>query len=56
MVAIAGVRFVQIAKQIDDPGQLPGTGSKLDVALAALLALLGCALFFYLSHAFVAAA
>jgi hypothetical protein len=36
--------------------ELPGTGSKLDVALAALLALLGCALVFYLSHAFVAAA
>ena len=56
MVAIAGVRFVQIARQIDAPGQLPGTGSRLDVALAALLVLLGCALFFYLSHAFVAAA
>jgi uncharacterized membrane protein YidH (DUF202 family) len=56
MVAIAGFRFLQIAKQIDHPGQLPGTWSRLDVALAALLVLLGCALFFYLSHAFVAAA
>ena len=53
MVAIAGARFLQIAKQIDDPGHLPGTGSKLDLALAALLVLLGCALFFYLSHALV---
>ena len=26
MVAIAGARFLQIAKQIDDPGQLPGSG------------------------------
>jgi putative membrane protein len=56
MVAIAGARFLQIAKQIDDPGQLPGTGSKLDVALAALLVLLGCALFFYLSHALITVA
>ena len=31
---------------------MPGTGSRLDIALAALLALLGVALFFYLSHAF----
>ena len=54
MVAVAGVRFLQIAKQIDQPGELPGTGSRLDVALAALLVLLGCALFFYLSHALVA--
>jgi putative membrane protein len=56
MVAIAGLRFLQIAKQIDSPQSLPGTGSRLDLALAALLVLLGCALFFYLSHAFVAAA
>jgi hypothetical protein len=56
MVAVAGVRFLQIAKQIDNPHSLPGTGSRLDLALAALLVLLGCALFFYLSHAFVAAA
>src|SRR6476661_8938022 len=56
MVAVAGVRFLQIAKQIDAEAQLPGTGSRLDLALAALLVLLGCALFFYLSHAFVAAA
>ena len=56
MVAIAGLRFLQIAKQIDSPQSLPGTGSRLDLALAALLVLLGCALFFYLTHAFVAAA
>ena len=56
MVAIAALRFLQIAKQIDSPQSLPGTGSRLDLALAALLVLLGCALFFYLTHAFVAAA
>src|SRR5215831_17370651 len=56
MVAVAGIRFLQIARQIDDPRPVPGAGSRLDLALAALLVLLGCALFFYLSHAFVAAA
>jgi len=56
MVAIAALRFLQIAKQIDSPHSLPGTGSRLDLALAALFVLLGCALFFYLTHAFVAAA
>ena len=56
MVAIAGLRFLQIAKQIDSPHSLPGTGSRLDLALAALFVLLGCALFFYLTHAFVTAA
>jgi putative membrane protein len=55
MVAIAGVRFLQIKKRIDQPSQIPGTGSRLDVALAALLVLLGCAMFFYLTHALVAA-
>jgi len=56
MVAIAAVRFLRFAKQIDQSAQLPGTGSRLDMALAALLVLLGCALFFYLFHALVAAA
>src|SRR5262249_38263624 len=54
MVAVAGSRCLQIARQIDDPRAVPGAGSRLDLALAALLVLLGCALFFYLSHAFVA--
>ena len=53
MVAIAGIRFVKTAKLIDSKKTLPGLGSRLDLALAALLFLLGCALFVYLSHAFV---
>jgi putative membrane protein len=56
MVAVAGFRFLQIGKKIDDPGPASGTGSRLDLALAALLVLLGCAIFFYLTHAFVAVA
>jgi len=54
MSVIAGLRFVQTAKEIDAPDVRPGTGSRLDIALAALLALLGVALFFYLSRVFTA--
>jgi putative membrane protein len=53
MVAVAAARFLAIAKYIDSTTAYPGTGSRVDVALAALLILLGCALFFYLSHALV---
>jgi putative membrane protein len=53
MVALAAARFLAIAKYIDSAAAYPGTGSRVDLALAALLVLLGCALFFYLSHAFV---
>jgi putative membrane protein len=53
MVAIAAARFLIIAKNIDSEERRPGTGSRVDVALAVLLVLLGCALFLYLSHALV---
>jgi putative membrane protein len=56
MVVLAALRFVKTAKEIDDPAIMPGTGSRVDVALTALLALLGIALFFYLSHAVTAKA
>lgn len=52
MVVLSAVRFARTAKEIDAAEIVPGTGSRLDIALAALLALLGIALFFYLSHAF----
>jgi inner membrane protein YidH len=55
MIVVAAARFLSTAKYIDSPEVHPGTGSRFDLALAALLVLLGCALFFYLSHAFVAA-
>jgi hypothetical protein len=54
MVAIAAVRFLITAKNIDSEEAHPGPGSRIDVALALLLVLLGCALFLYLSHAVVA--
>jgi len=52
MVVLSAVRFVRTAKEIDSGEIVPGTGSRLDIALAVLLALLGVALFFYLSNAF----
>jgi putative membrane protein len=53
MVAIAAIRFLITAKNIDEDLR-HGPGSRIDLALAALLVLLGSALFIYLSHAFVA--
>jgi inner membrane protein YidH len=53
MVAIAAVRFLITARRIDSAEQHPGLGSRTDLALAVLLALLGCALFAYLSTALV---
>ncbi len=53
MVVVAAFRFVMIAKNIDREDQRPGTGSRIDIALAGLLVLLGCALFLYLSQALV---
>jgi hypothetical protein len=53
MVAIAAIRFLITAKNIDSEDLKPGAGSRIDVALAVLLVLLGCALFLYLSHALV---
>jgi uncharacterized membrane protein YidH (DUF202 family) len=55
MVAVAAVRFLSTAKYIDSPEVHPGTGSRFDLTLAALLVLVGCALFFYLTDALVAA-
>ena len=54
MIVLATIRFLKTAKEIDDAKVVPGTGSRLDIALATLLALLGAALFFYLSNSFTA--
>jgi putative membrane protein len=56
MAVLAGLRFIKTAKEIDNARIVPGTGSRLDIALTALLAVLGVALFFYLSHAVTAKA
>jgi len=53
MVAIAAVRFLITAKNIDSTSWQPSTGARMDLTLAALLVLLGFALFLYLSHAVV---
>jgi putative membrane protein len=55
MVAISAARFVATAKSIDSKDTIAGAGSRVDLALAALLVLLGCSLVFYMSHAFVKA-
>jgi putative membrane protein len=53
MIAVAAARFLVTAKQIDSDQPYPSTGARIDVALAALLVLLGLSLVLYLSHAFV---
>ena len=53
IIAIAAIRFLTTAKAIDSEELHRGPGSRLDLALAILLGLLGCSLFVYLSHAFV---
>jgi putative membrane protein len=53
IVVIAATRFLATAKAIDSEALQRGPGSRFDLALAVLLGLLGCALFVYLSHAFV---
>ena len=55
MVAVAARRFMMTAKQIDSAQSSPGPGARMDLALAGLLILLGCALFVYLSHNLVSA-
>ena len=51
MVAVAGFRFRTTARDIDAERMVPGSGERFDLGLAALLGLLGVALFLYLSRA-----
>ena len=53
MIAVSAIRFLATAKTIDSAEQHPGPGSRIDLALAGVLVLLGVALFVYLSHAIV---
>ena len=53
MIAVAAARFLRTAKAIDSPTKHPSTGARMDLALAALLVLLGLSLLLYLSHAFI---
>jgi hypothetical protein len=45
------VRFFTTARQIDSEEIARGPGVRFDLALAALLVLLGCSLLLYLPHA-----
>jgi len=47
-VIVAAIRFIRTRKQIDDAEPRIGEGSRLDLALALMLFLLGCALMTYL--------
>jgi putative membrane protein len=49
-IVLAIVRFRSTAAEIDSAETLPGPGQRFDMTLAALLALLGCALFVYLTY------
>jgi putative membrane protein len=51
MIAIAGVRFVKTARDIDSEADVPSPGERFDLTLAALIGLLGLALLLYLSRA-----
>jgi putative membrane protein len=49
-IVLAIVRFRRTAVEIDSAETLPGPGQRFDMTLAGLLALLGCALFVYLTY------
>lgn len=51
MIVVAAWRFRRTSREIDDDALHPGTGSRADLALAALLLLLCAGLLFYLYHA-----
>ncbi len=53
MMVLATARFRKVAKDIDAKDIRPGTGARIDVALAGLLTLLGTALFVYLLYTVV---
>ena len=50
---LAIIRFRQTALDIDSENTRPGTGDRMDVILAALLVILGAALFVYLSYTLI---
>lgn len=49
VMVMAAIRFRRTAMDIDRPENVPDTGTRVDLALAGLLTLLGGALFVYLS-------
>ena len=55
MIPVATIRFVRTAREIDSSETHPGTGSRIDLALAALLVLLAAGLVVYLINILSAA-
>ena len=53
IMAVATARFLKTAREIDDTAEHVGPGMKFDIALTALLFLLGCALLAYLVYTVV---
>jgi len=51
IIALAGWRFRQTAKDIESDENVPNPGQRFDLVLTALIGLLGIALFLYLSRA-----
>jgi putative membrane protein len=51
MIVIAGIRFVQTTKAIETDDMVPSSGERFDLALSALIGLLGVSLFLYLARA-----
>ena len=51
IIVTAGTRFVWTAKAIDSEATVPSPGERFDLALAALIGLLGAALFLYMASA-----
>jgi putative membrane protein len=50
MIFVAALRFARNAREIDQEKVFPGTGSRVDLALVALIILLAGALLFYLAN------
>jgi putative membrane protein len=48
MIVISGFRFARTAKGIESESEVPSTGERFDLALGALIGLLGVSLFLYL--------
>jgi putative membrane protein len=51
MIVVAGLRFSRTAKEIETEDAVPSPGERFDLALAALIVLLGLSLFLYMSRA-----
>jgi putative membrane protein len=50
MIVVSAIRLFRIAREIDKDQTVANAGTSFDLALAALLVLLGLSLFLYLSH------